>query len=409
MSMTVEGGTPPPPRRVRLAAHFDQRTRSVLVSEVGALPLIAIVLIAPSVLAPGGSAWMVCVGIYTVLSIVVTAAIGRLSDLMFAVLSFGGMVGVAISAAVLADPGTSHMVLALLAAVPALAAMESPTGTVVGFVLTAIGLGSTAMLTMAESVVALLIGGGAMVMTVIVPTSLVLTLRASLSAALARQSALSETDPLTQILNRRGLVARWDDAVWSAAWPGRAVGFIEADIDYFKQLNDRHGHSAGDAVLVQIAKVLTDLTAGAGLVARTGGEEFVVVVPVDIPGELAQFCDAVRLTVAECTEVTVSIGAVYVPVPPPADRPAGSTTHTVIDELVAAADQQLYGAKRHGRNRVALTESDVLIGFGACQAPDDGTTEGGHDRDPASGGRRGGGRGAPRPWLRRRRPVARHG
>ena len=69
---------------------------------------------------------------------------------------------------------------------------------------------------------------------------------------------------------------------------GQAVGFIELDIDYFKQLNDRYGHSAGDAVLVVVAEVLlTELTADAGLVARTGGEEFVVVVPVDSGRDLA--------------------------------------------------------------------------------------------------------------------------
>ena len=69
---------------------------------------------------------MVGVSIYTVISIVITAAIGRLTDVMFAVLGFGGMVGVAISAGCW-PTREPHMVLALLAAVPALAAMESPT------------------------------------------------------------------------------------------------------------------------------------------------------------------------------------------------------------------------------------------------------------------------------------------
>ena len=382
------GDRPPRPlRRNRLATHFDQRTQSVLVSEVGALPLIATVLAVQSTLEPGGVPWMVGVGIYTVISIVITAAVGRLTDVMFAVLGFGGMVGVAISAGVLADPGTAHMVLALLAAVPALAAMESPTPTAIGFAVVAIGLGFAAVATRAESIVALVISGGALVMAVIVPTSLVLMLRSSLSAALERQSALSETDPLTMTLNRRGLVSRWDAEVGSSTWWGRAVGFIELDIDYFKQLNDRYGHTAGDAVLVVVAEVLTELTADAGLVARTGGEEFVVVVPVDSGRDLARFCHSLRVKVAEYTDITVSIGAVYAPVPRSADwlrRP----THAVIDELLAAADQELYAAKGSGRNRIALAESDVLVRAGARAVADD-RKAGGHGRHPAPGGGRG--------------------
>jgi diguanylate cyclase (GGDEF)-like protein len=165
--------------------------------------------------------------------------------------------------------------------------------------------------------------------------------------------AMAFVDGLTGVANRRQfdqmLATEWRSCRRSAS--SLAVAMI--DIDYFKPFNDAQGHQAGDACLVAVARALA---AGAArprdLVARYGGEEFVCVMPESaLPGAMAT-AEALRLAVQGLAiahgaspvapVVTVSIGVVAVT----------PTAGAGPDELVAAADAQLYAAKRGGRNRL---------------------------------------------------------
>lgn len=153
----------------------------------------------------------------------------------------------------------------------------------------------------------------------------------------------SRTDPLTGLMNRRA----FDDALSFQAEQGnRPFALMMIDVDHFKELNDEHGHPAGDQALRAISQRLEDLLAGAGMVARYGGEEFAVIVPAVGGQEARQIAERLRHAVADapfaCEQthlpISVSLGVTL------ADLGA--------DPFVAfkRADEALYTAKRSGRN-----------------------------------------------------------
>lgn len=163
--------------------------------------------------------------------------------------------------------------------------------------------------------------------------------------------ALSRTDPLTGIANRRAFDPRLAHELQHAARSGKPVSMLMMDIDFFKQYNDSHGHPAGDRVIQELAQVVTSVTRrGIDLGARLGGEEFAALLPdTDAIGarrvaqalqdELARRAlPHNNSAVGPC--VTVSIGI--------ATSSGGSPS-----ELVERADLALYQAKKQGRNRIA--------------------------------------------------------
>ncbi|MBS1228488.1 MAG: diguanylate cyclase protein [Proteobacteria bacterium] len=174
----------------------------------------------------------------------------------------------------------------------------------------------------------------------------------ALQAANDKLEALSNTDGLTGIANRRsfdtGLAQEWKRAQRT----GTSLALLVIDVDRFKHFNDHYGHLAGDDCLRALGKVLGETGRRAeDLVARYGGEEFVVMLPgaklPDVLERARHIQQAIRsLAIAHAGTpaaiVTVSIGvAVQIPSP---QQPA--------DDLVQRADQALYQAKRNGRNRV---------------------------------------------------------
>lgn len=165
------------------------------------------------------------------------------------------------------------------------------------------------------------------------------------------------TDQLTGLYNRRYALPYTARTIADSAKAGRPMAIMVADLDYFKTVNDSFGHAAGDTVLRHVADILRENLRDEDLVARIGGEEFLIVLPDtnrDRAGQVAgRLCQAVRETaipVAGCNatvHVTLSIGVSPVELTPGRSLPDAET-------LIAQADRALYGAKAGGRNTVSL-------------------------------------------------------
>jgi diguanylate cyclase (GGDEF)-like protein len=165
----------------------------------------------------------------------------------------------------------------------------------------------------------------------------------------AHQRALHDAlhDPLTQVANRRGFLERLDDELRDAT-PDDAVGVLFVDVDYFKLVNDRLGHDAGDQVLVEVARTLSRLLRPSDLVARFGGDEFTVLLnDVADPARATEIAERITAELArplsvEGREVTISVS---VGVAVCRGRATGA------EQLIRNADQAMYRAKRNGRAR----------------------------------------------------------
>jgi diguanylate cyclase (GGDEF)-like protein len=168
-----------------------------------------------------------------------------------------------------------------------------------------------------------------------------------LRAHLAEQAV---RDALTGLHNRRYLMDALADKVQDAAQGRTSFGVVLIDIDHFKQINDRYGHGVGDTVLCHVARLLTGAVHDDDIVARHGGEEFVLVLLGATPEQTRARADLLRDEVARAAldsdghviQVTFSAGV------------AGFTGRESPAELLQAADEALYTAKRRGRNRVEM-------------------------------------------------------
>lgn len=159
------------------------------------------------------------------------------------------------------------------------------------------------------------------------------------------------TDPLTGVKNRKSFDTMIDNLVEHAKQTEEPLALVVADIDHFKNFNDRWGHQTGDHVLRLVAQVMSANVKGADHLARYGGEEFVILLPGTSIENATMLADRIRTVIQsrrlkkrrtneDLGLVTVSMGvAKYKP---------GDTPETLIER----ADQRLYEAKRTGRNRV---------------------------------------------------------
>jgi len=173
-------------------------------------------------------------------------------------------------------------------------------------------------------------------------------------------AAIAQSDGLTGLSNRRHF-----DSVSQTLWRDRdvesfPVSIIMADIDHFKHLNDTHGHLAGDEVLIQVAQLLrASIRSGHDVVARFGGEEFVLLLPgmeaqkaLEIAERVTAAVRQSRLEVPSAPHplrVTISCGVATALFPDNAD----------ITELIAAADHALYQSKHAGRDQVTFHNAQL--------------------------------------------------
>jgi len=160
-----------------------------------------------------------------------------------------------------------------------------------------------------------------------------------------RQTAM--LDPLTGTLNRRGLFARLDPELERLTREAN-LAVIALDLDRFKQVNDRYGHEIGDLVLQKLCDTIRAQTREQDVFARTGGEEFVIVVTGPEAGNARELAERIRAALAGTrldppappVQVTASFGVALSPRPMP------------LSMLMRAADEALYSAKRGGRDCV---------------------------------------------------------
>ncbi|GGG29418.1 hypothetical protein GCM10007304_49080 [Rhodococcoides trifolii] len=169
----------------------------------------------------------------------------------------------------------------------------------------------------------------------------------ALDKSLRNQIVKAHTDPLTGVQNIRGLQYEAAHLIDKSASP---IGFMLVDLDHFKKVNDEHGHRTGDRVLIRTARRLGAFFDEPAVVARRGGEEFVVVLPVD-PGKFHAMADTVRMMLCDEGDdvpVTASIGiAVLTDI----DRRT-LTSYDLVTVGMHTADIAMYRAKSNGRNRV---------------------------------------------------------
>jgi diguanylate cyclase (GGDEF)-like protein len=172
---------------------------------------------------------------------------------------------------------------------------------------------------------------------------------------------LSLKDPLTGLSNRRHFRSVLDRTIDMVARSGEPALLLMVDIDFFKKVNDTHGHPAGDQVLLAVAQALAKCVRPMDTVARYGGEEFAVVLPnchtffgVTVAERIRQTIQAMQVTIAsgQVLNVTVSIGGAYAP----------EWVRSTAALWTERADVQLYRAKHEGRNRIILdTQQEIFV------------------------------------------------
>ncbi len=187
-----------------------------------------------------------------------------------------------------------------------------------------------------------------------IPTAIIATLHESRTRNYQRRlEELAWTDELTGLLNRRFFIRAADEESVRMRRTRKTAAVAIFDLDFFKQVNDRHGHAAGDRVLKSIAEIAhSELRGPFDKLGRWGGEEFVVLLSDVTPDTARIVCDRLRnrirsaVTEAGGRQIGVSASFGFCLLE------AGANVHLAIE----AADRALYEAKRLGRNRVESAE-----------------------------------------------------
>jgi diguanylate cyclase (GGDEF)-like protein len=171
-----------------------------------------------------------------------------------------------------------------------------------------------------------------------------LQIRSAVQNSLLQQYAL--TDPLTNLPNRRAFQTACEKEFARAGGDDRPMSLIVLDIDRFKQINDTHGHDAGDRVLQQLAQIVRSVVRPGDYPVRWGGDEFAVLLPDSNLNHARLMAEKIRLTIEsfpfDVGPVTVSLGTAML------------SSDRSVTSLFQRADRALYEAKREGRNRIGV-------------------------------------------------------
>ena len=189
--------------------------------------------------------------------------------------------------------------------------------------------------------------------TLAIATMLIVLLKRRVQGLLKRLADAARTDPLTDLHNRRGFEESIEVEIERARRGDNSLTLVVADLDHFKRVNDRLGHAAGDAALTEIGRVLREGKRQIDYAARTGGEEFALILPETTEQEAYVVAERLRAAVQKAfadglVPLTFSFGI------------AGYPHHGgTADALLRAADRALYTAKELGRNRTVIYSSEI--------------------------------------------------
>ncbi len=165
---------------------------------------------------------------------------------------------------------------------------------------------------------------------------------------------IAQTDALTAVLNRGGLVDRLTAEIDRTTRYEHGLSLLMIDLDHFKAVNDNHGHPAGDSVLSEVAAILTKVCRSSDGIGRYGGEEFLIVLPETALVEARDLAERIRLAIMQHSfcdslvlnlSLTCSIGV------------AEFEAEQTLQDLLQVVDEVLYSAKNLGRNCVVVANA----------------------------------------------------
>lgn len=185
---------------------------------------------------------------------------------------------------------------------------------------------------------------------------LVALLFSGLHEGVRREREFARTDPLTHLPNSRSFYERVGSVLAVCRRNSEAATLAYIDLDNFKQVNDRLGHHKGDELLQEVANVMNDVLRNSDVVARMGGDEFIVLLAETDAPEAENALEKLRARIAEspqfvANDVTVSIGAASYSLAPPD-----------ITEMIKAADKVMYRVKAAGKNSVVVHDMNSPLG-----------------------------------------------
>ncbi len=160
----------------------------------------------------------------------------------------------------------------------------------------------------------------------------------------------AQLDPLTELMNRRGMNKRLAQEWERVRRHGGALSLAMGDVDHFKKVNDTYGHNVGDRALQHVSRALVSQCRQVDLPVRYGGEEFAIIIPDETTQGARVLLERCREHIAN-TQITAGDSHLNVTI---SFGVADSTGKTSLDEIIDAADQALYRAKKSGRNRVEI-------------------------------------------------------
>jgi diguanylate cyclase (GGDEF)-like protein len=328
------------------SARWNDRTVAGLAILLLSAGLTGASLLVPGYVRPGWPLTFSALGIGCIVLAGVVAWHGRLAPVLAAVIVIFGDVAIALAAFGLAERRGGQVLGALLILPTIFSAIFMPPR-VTGLQVVLATASAWVVVGLATDDVAVhLLRTAILVISLSCPAVFLLIFRRQLDQAVRTARDLATTDPLTGLLNRRGLEERTPALLSRSVRTDVPVGALLIDVDHFKQVNDSRGHSAGDEVLQLVARTVRAHVRPDDLVARLGGEELLVVT-VSQAATLSEFAERLRVLVQGQGSVTVSIGAAFA-------QPASATDPGFLPRLLDAADEFMYRAKQTGRNRVCV-------------------------------------------------------
>ena len=179
----------------------------------------------------------------------------------------------------------------------------------------------------------------------------------ALERAWIKANEMAMVDSLTGLSNRRRFMPAAEREIVLARRHQQPVALLVLDVDHFKAINDAHGHVTGDQVLVEVGKRCQQALRATDLLARWGGEEFIVLLPNTPATQAQQLAERVRATVSASAQLQVQGRAAHVTVSVGVAG-AGAGQVGSLEMLIQLADVALYRAKHAGRDRVSLSGLD---------------------------------------------------